>query len=137
VIVAALDAATNQFPTVNLDCAGTLTGWQPVGTKGKYQFTRLDLSTGNFQGQNACNNGVHGIKASLEGAPPGDAAAFGLTVWGWGSGATLPCTTEAEGSNAEEVAKYETNPNYTCWVSYAYPAGVNLAKLNDVFVPAN
>jgi hypothetical protein len=137
VIVAALDAATNQFPTVNLDCAGTLTGWQPVGTKGKYQFTRLDLSTGNFQGQNGCNNGVHGIKASLEGAPPGDAAAFGVTVWGWGSGATLPCTTEAEGTNANEVAEYEANPNYTCWVSYAYPAGVNLAKLNDVFVPAN
>lgn len=137
VIVAALDAATNQFPTVNLDCAGTLTGWQPVGTKGKYQFTRLDLSTGNFQGQNGCNNGVHGIKASLEGAPPGDAAAIGVTVWGWGSGATLPCTAGAEGTNADEIAEYEANPNYTCWVSYAYPAGVNLAKLNDVFVPAN
>jgi IgGFc binding protein len=126
VVVAVLDGPTGEFPTVTLDCAGVLGGWQPLGTKGKYQFTRIDLSTGNFQGQNGCNNGVHTIKASLtsEAAPPGDTALVGVTIWGWGSGATL-------------AADDETSPNFTKWVSYAYPAGANITKLNSVIVPAN
>jgi hypothetical protein len=126
VIVAVLDTATSSFPTVNLDCAGMLTGWQPLGTKGKYQFTRVDLSTGNFEGQNGCNNGVHTLTASLpspEGGPPGDTPLVGVTIWGWGSGATL-------------AADDESSPNFTKWVSYAYPAGANISKLNSVIVPA-
>jgi hypothetical protein len=130
VIVAALDPVTNQFPSVNLDCAGTLSGWQPVGKSGKYQFTRFDLSTGNFLGQKGCNNGVHTIEASLSGAPAGDAPAIGVTIWGWGSSATAPCPGQDNGDA-------DTNPNFTCWVSYAYPAGANITKLNSVVVPAN
>ena len=37
------------FTDVNLDCAGTLQGWMPVGTSGLYEYTRVDLSTGNYQ----------------------------------------------------------------------------------------
>jgi hypothetical protein len=135
VIVSAFDPVTNQFPTVNLDCAGTLGGWQPVGTSGRYQFTRLDLSTGNFQGQNGCNNGVHNIHAGLPGAPVTDVAAIGVTVWGWGSQATSPDAPPDAGNAAITAA--EANPNFTGWVSYAYPAGANITKLNNVFVPAN
>ena len=31
------------FSDVNLDCAGALTGWLPVGTSGTYEYTRIDL----------------------------------------------------------------------------------------------
>jgi hypothetical protein len=127
VIVAAKDSSTNQFPTVNLDCAGTLTGWQPVGILGKYQFTRIDLSTGNYEGQNGCNNGVHVIQASLP-EPFLGTAAIGVTIWGWGSAATYPF---------DNGPADEENPNFTRWVSYAYPAGANITKLNNVVVPAN
>ena len=67
------------FSDVTLDCAGALTGWQPVGTSGNYEYTRTDLVTGNFQPQGNCDNGRHEIQS---------ASPFGLTVWGWGSAAT-------------------------------------------------
>jgi hypothetical protein len=123
VVVAVFDGLTMQFPTVTLDCAGELTGWQPLGTKGKYQYTRIDLSTGNFVGQNGCDNGVHTLSARLMGAPLGDAPAVGVTIWGWGSGATYNGTDDRD-------------PNNTRWVSYAYPAGANITKLNTVVFPA-
>ncbi len=100
----------NGFADVTLDCAGPLTGWTPVGSGGQYEYTRIDLSTGNFQGQNGCNNGRHGITS---------AAPFGLTVWAWGSAAT--------GSGLTGF--------YTQYVSYAYPAGQSIAPINVVVVP--
>jgi hypothetical protein len=93
------------FVDVNLDCTGTLQGWTPIGTSGRYEYTRVDLSTGNFQAQGGCNNGRHVISSSQP---------FGLTVWGWGSEATT---------------------NYTQYVSYAYPAGASVQPINTVMVP--
>jgi hypothetical protein len=135
VVVTALDPATSEFPTVNLDCAGTLGGWQPVGTSGKYQFTRIDLSTGNYQGQNGCNNGVHTMTASLPGGEggPGSVARMGVTIWGWGNGETFA----PDCSDPSMQGTWEANPAFTRWVSYAYPAGANFGKLNSVIVPAN
>ncbi len=95
---------------VTLDCAGTLTGWQPVGTGGKYEYTRFDLVTGNFQGTGSCNNGRH----EMSSAQP-----FGVTVWGWGSAAT-----------GELGAGF-----YTQYVSYAYPVGAAVAPINQVVIP--
>jgi hypothetical protein len=129
VVVATKDSRTNAFPVVDLDCAGTLNGWQALGTRGKYQFTRIDLSTGNYEGQNGCNNGVHTIRATVPGSPLADAA-IGVTIWGWGSPATDPQCDSPD-------AAAQADPNYTCWVSYAYPAGANITKLNNVVVPAN
>ena len=100
----------NGFADVNLDCAGKLTGWQPVGKSGKYEYTRFNLVRHNFQGQNGCNNGRHVISSKNS---------FGLTVWGWGSAET--------GSQASGF--------YTQYVSYAYPAGAGVAPINDVVVP--
>ncbi|HVY47226.1 MAG TPA: IgGFc-binding protein [Minicystis sp.] len=102
------------FADVTLDCAGTLTGWQPVGANGDYEYTRVDLVTGNFMGVNGCDNGRHEIHST---------APFGLTVWGWGSGAT--------GGN------FFGGPPYSQAVSYAYPAGASVQPINQVVVPPN
>ncbi len=96
-----------KFHDVTLDCAGALTGWQPVGSKGDYEFTRFDLVRHNFQKQGSCDNGRHEIKSD---------APFGVTVWGWG--------TLETGSTF-----------YTQAVSYAYPGGMSLKPINTVVIP--
>jgi hypothetical protein len=111
------------FPDVSLDCAGKLGSWTNVGTSGLYQFTRVDLSTGNFQGVGKCDNGVHTIDGSFLGDASAGTPKFGLTVWGWGSGATLE-------------ADIEDDPHFTRWVSYGYPAGANIQQLNNVVMSA-
>lgn len=71
-------AKTNgAFKDVELDCAGKLSGWQPIGAD--FELTRVDLVRGNFQKQGSCDNGRHEMKSE---------APFGLTVWGWGSAAS-------------------------------------------------
>ena len=90
------------FHDVNLDCAGVVGGWQPVGN---YEWTRVDLSTGDFQGVNGCNNGRHEITSD---------GRFGLWVWGWGT----PLTS-----------------NFTSNVSYGYPGGMNVQPINEVVIP--
>jgi hypothetical protein len=90
------------FDDVTLDCAGVLTGWQPVGS---YEYTRIDLSTGNFLGQNGCNNGAHKMTST---------SPFGLWVWGWGT----PLTS-----------------SFTANVSYGYPGGMNVQPINTVVIP--
>jgi hypothetical protein len=131
VIVRVRDAASGLFPDVTLDCAGLLGPWAPAGTGGQYEFTRVDLSTGNFMGQNGCDNGVHVITGAIPGAGEGGtggAPLFGVTIWGWGNPITWP---------PDNMGSDEANPNFTRWVSYAYPAGANLAKLNDIVLSAH
>jgi hypothetical protein len=60
------------FVDVDLDCAGVLDGWQEIGN---YQYTRVNLVTGDFQSVGNCANGGHKISSSVP---------FGVTVWGWG-----------------------------------------------------
>jgi hypothetical protein len=90
------------FDDVTLDCAGTLSGWQPVGN---YEWTRVDLITGNFQNVGNCSTGRHEIKS---------ATPFGLWVWGWGT----PKTSQ-----------------FTANVSYGYPGGMNVQSINKVVIP--
>ena len=94
------------FKDVTLDCAGVVTGWQPIDAAGDYEHTRFDLVRGNFEKQGNCDNGRRQI--SSEGP-------FGLTVWGWGTHAT------------------DATFNST-YVSYAYPAGARVQSINDVVV---
>ncbi|MCA9687073.1 MAG: IgGFc-binding protein, partial [Myxococcales bacterium] len=68
------------FYDVDLDCAGVLGGWQPVG---EYEWTRFDLITGNFQDNGNCSVGRHEISS---------VAPFGMWVWGWGTTMTNPST---------------------------------------------
>jgi hypothetical protein len=101
---------TSGFADVTLDCAGPLAGWQPIGTSGKYEYTRFDLVRHNFEPQGNCDNGRREIESQVP---------FGLTVWGWGSGAT-----------GQSLSGY-----YSQYVSYAYPGGASVAPINDVVVP--
>jgi hypothetical protein len=97
---------TNTFQDVNIECLSSpITGWQPIGN---YQYTRLDLQTGNFNDVNGCSNGRHELTSK---------APFGLTVWGWGT------------PNAGAP------PQYTIAVSYSYPGGMNVRPINTVVVP--
>jgi hypothetical protein len=129
VLVRVRDPQTSQMPQVTLDCAGVLGGWQPVGSGGTYEFTRTDLSTGDFQGVGQCNNGVHTITATLVGATgnPPSTALIGVTIWGWGNDQTWP---------TDNPAVDETNPLFTRWVSYGYPAGANFKPLNTAVLSA-
>lgn len=72
---------------------------------GDYEWARVDLVTGDFQNVGNCSTGRHEIESD---------GPFGLWIWGWGT----PDTTE-----------------YTAWVSYGYPAGMNVQYINEVVVP--
>jgi hypothetical protein len=110
-LVLTREKANGAFADVNIDCAGVVTGWTPIDTADDMEYTRVDLSTGNFQGVGQCNNGLH----TASSANP-----FGLVVWGWGSVAT-------GGTGLGD-------PNYTQCVSYAYPAGASVKQINQVVI---
>jgi hypothetical protein len=57
-----------------------------------------------------------------------------VTIWGWGSGATY--APDCIDGGTALIPGAELNPAFTRWVSYAYPAGANITKLNSVIVPA-
>jgi hypothetical protein len=94
-----------QFHDVVLDCAGALDGWEAIGD---YEWTRADLTTGNFQAVGACSTGRREMTSE---------APFGLWVWGWGS----PATGRGGGDGIR-----------TRDVSYGYPAGMSLQAINKV-----
>jgi hypothetical protein len=106
VVVRKRAPVTGQFADVTLDCAGSLSGWQPLGD---FQYTRVDLAVG-LAGVNGCDNGRHEIVSE---------APFGVTVWGWGDGFSILQSTQGASG----------------WVSYAYSAGASLRPINDVVVP--
>lgn len=95
-----------QFYDVDLDCAGSLGGFQPIGD---YEWTRVDLITGVFQNVGNCSTGRREMKSQ---------APFGLWVWGWGT----PLTENAIGV-------------FTANVSYGYPGGMNVQAINQVVIP--
>ncbi|WP_437915985.1 IgGFc-binding protein [Sorangium sp. So ce302] len=75
VVVRTRSRVNNEFADVELDCAGKLTGWTPIGD-GDYEYTIVDITTGNFEPIGACANGRHEMRSDLP---------FGVTVWGWGA----------------------------------------------------
>lgn len=56
------------FQPVNLDCAGPLDGWSPVGSAGKYELVRVSLGAGG-----GCGPGRHEMSST---------GPFSVTVWG-------------------------------------------------------
>jgi hypothetical protein len=73
VVVRTRSKVDGSFAAVNLDCLGELDGWQPVGD---YEYTRVQLVSGNFQSNGNCVNGRHVMSSNWP---------FGVTVWGWGT----------------------------------------------------
>ncbi len=67
-----------KFEDVWLECAGTLEGWTPVGTRGDFEFVRVDLQRGGGPGQSfgdkVCQTGLHRMKSE---------GPFTATIWGW------------------------------------------------------
>ncbi len=73
VVVRTPSKVDQKFAEVTLGCSGPLTGWQKVGA---YEYTRVDVVTGDFMGVGGCTNG----RQEMSSAQP-----FGVTVWGWGN----------------------------------------------------
>ena len=64
------------FHPVTLGCAGEVTGFQPLGTAGEYEFAWLDLTKGSFPERFAngtCGYGRHEARSD---------GPFSVTVWG-------------------------------------------------------
>jgi hypothetical protein len=66
------DGSAAGFQDVSLDCLGVLTGWQPIGTSGKYESTNVDLVRA-AKSNGSCTNGPHTATS---------AGTFGIMVWG-------------------------------------------------------
>ncbi len=71
------------FEDVWLECAGTLEGWTPIGTRGEYEFVRVDLQRNGGPGQSfgdkVCQTGLHRMKSE---------GPFTATIWGWATAAS-------------------------------------------------
>ncbi|WP_146646988.1 IgGFc-binding protein [Labilithrix luteola] len=70
------------FKPVTLECAGEITGWQPLGASGEYEYTWMRLTAGAVPqkfGSGTCGYGRH--EASSDGP-------FSVTVWGIGKDAS-------------------------------------------------
>jgi len=67
-----------ELKDVTLECAGTLTDFRPLGTRGDYEYTRVDLARkggpGQTFGTSTCTNGVQHMTSE---------GPFTATLWGW------------------------------------------------------
>ncbi len=71
-----------EFEPVTLGCAGELDGWAPLGTSGKYEYTRVWLTRQRKPqqvGTGTCGAGRHELQSR---------GAVGVTVWGTGFAAS-------------------------------------------------
>jgi hypothetical protein len=75
IAVTRVKGSGGKFEDVELDCLGNVSGWQPVGTSGKYEYAHVPLRRGGAA-QGACDNGRHQMKSAVP---------FGITVWGYDS----------------------------------------------------
>ena len=64
-----------KFDDVWLECAGNLTGFKPAGTRGEFEWTRVDLTRNHGPGDSACTSGPHRMRSN---------GPFAATIWGWG-----------------------------------------------------
>jgi len=92
------EAGPTGFEDVDLACMGTVTGWQPIGNGGRYQYAHVELfrsGTGAFA---ACETSQH--LAQSDGN-------FGVTVWGTDSAASYGY---AAGGNLQTINQVDVDP---------------------------
>jgi len=67
-----------KFDDVWLECAGNLTDFKPVGTRGEFEWTRVSLmhnyGPGDSFGSNTCTSGRQTMRSN---------GPFAATIWGW------------------------------------------------------
>jgi IgGFc binding protein len=63
------------FHDVNLDCLGTITGWQPLGNDGDVELTWIDMSRAGSPVKNATGTCDYGRHEAASDGP------FALYVW--------------------------------------------------------
>jgi hypothetical protein len=63
------------FADVSLECLGTISGWQPIGSSGEYEIATVDLIRDSLP-NGGCTNGPQVADST---------APFGLQVWGLSS----------------------------------------------------
>ncbi|MBX3199523.1 MAG: IgGFc-binding protein [Labilithrix sp.] len=67
-----------RFHDVWLDCAGNLEAFRPLGSRGEFEYTRVDLGrgggAGDTFGDRTCTKGLHRMRSE---------GPFTATVWGW------------------------------------------------------
>ena len=70
----------DKFEDVWLECAGNLPDFKPIGTRGQYEYTRVDLirngGPGQAFGSSVCKSGLQRMKSE---------GPFTATLWGWSS----------------------------------------------------
>lgn len=71
-LVVVRERTASGFGEVTLDCKGELTGWQSVGTAGRYEYVTVDLVR-SAEPVGTCRNGPQHAASSQP---------FGITVWG-------------------------------------------------------
>lgn len=93
VLVRAKDAAG--FHDVTLGCAGTVTGWTPLGSGNAYETTTVTLSKGKFEPQvypgGTCHTGPHTMQSE---------GLFTGYVWGWGHDGAIDLEPPRDGGIA-------------------------------------
>lgn len=80
------------FHDVTLGCAGTVTGWKPLGSGDTYETTTVTLSKGKFEPQvyagGTCHNGPHTMQSD---------GPFTGYVWGWGHDGAIDVEPHRDG----------------------------------------
>ena len=66
------------FVPVELECAGPIEGWQPLGSSGTYEFAWVTLTSGFLPQKFAKGECSYGRQEAHR------AGAFAVTVWGTG-----------------------------------------------------
>jgi len=97
----------DRFADVTLDCAGTISGWKPIGNGGAYETVTIALSQGNFAPQvypgGTCELGAHTMSSS---------APFTGYVWAWTHAGVDGLDPDDDGSHRSYgFALYGTEPD--------------------------